>query len=133
MSKVILISGASSGMGKISAKDLIRAGHKVYCVARSVDKMKDLSELGGYVMKMDVTNEEDIENVIKEIIDREGKIDVLWNNAGYVLYGPVEELSMEKVQLQFEVNVYGVARLTKKVLPYMREQRKGLIINTSSM
>ncbi len=133
MSKVILISGASSGMGKISAKDLIRAGHKVYCVARSVDKIKDLSELGGYVMKMDVTNEEDIENVIKEIIDREGKIDVLWNNAGYVLYGPVEELSMEKVQLQFEVNVYGVARLTKKVLPYMREQRKGLIINTSSM
>lgn len=133
MKKVILITGASSGMGKTSAKDLIKAGHTVYCVARSVDKMADLAELGGHVMKMDVTNENDIENVVKEIIAKEGKIDVLWNNAGYGLYGPVEEVPMEKVQQQFEVNVYGVARLTKKVLPYMRERKNGLIINTSSM
>ncbi len=133
MTKVILITGASSGMGKLSAQDLINAGHKVYCVARSVDKMQDLALMGGQVMKMDVTNEEDIENVVKEIIAKEGRIDVLWNNAGYGLYGPVEELSMEKVKAQFEVNVYGVAALTKKVLPYMRKQNKGLIINTSSM
>lgn len=133
MSKVILVTGASSGMGKTSAEDLIKAGHKVYCLARNVEKMKDLAKLSGHVMKMDVTDEEDVENVVKEIIAKEGKIDVLWNNAGYGLYGPVEELSMEKIKMQFEVNVYGVARLTKKVLPYMREQRKGLIINTSSM
>ena len=125
MTKVILITGASSGMGKLSAQDLINAGHKVYCVARSVDKMQDLALIGGKVMKMDVTNEEDIENVVKEIIAKEERIDVLWNNAGYGLYGPVEE--------QFEVNVYGVAALTKKVLPYIRKQNKGLIINTSSM
>lgn len=131
--KVILITGASSGMGKLSAQDLIKAGHIVYCVARSVDKMQDLATAGGHVLKMDVTNEADIEAVVKQVADEQGRIDVLWNNAGYGLYGPVEELSMDKVQRQFEVNVYGVARLTQKVLPYMRAQKEGLIINTSSM
>ncbi|EHJ53364.1 oxidoreductase [Streptococcus macacae] len=131
--KVILVTGASSGMGKLSAQDLIKAGHIVYCVARSVDKMKDLEQIGGHVMKMDVTNEADIEAVVAKVIKEQGRIDVLWNNAGYGLYGPVEDLSMEKVQQQFEVNVYGVARLTKAVLPYMREKREGLILNTSSM
>lgn len=131
--KVILVTGASSGMGKISAQDLIKAGHTVYAVARSVDKMKDLEALGGHVMKMDVTNEADIEAVVAKVIAEQGRIDVLWNNAGYGLYGPVEDLPMDKVQQQFEVNVYGVARLTKAVLPYMREKREGLIINTSSM
>lgn len=131
--KVILITGASSGMGKISAQDLIKAGHIVYCVARSIEKMKDLEALGGHILKMDVTKETDIETVVKKIITEQGRIDVLWNNAGYGLYGPVEELAMDKVQQQFEVNVYGVARLTQKVLPYMREKRSGLIINTSSM
>ncbi|WP_153059146.1 SDR family NAD(P)-dependent oxidoreductase, partial [Streptococcus suis] len=89
-----------------------------------------LAQLGGHVLKMDVTNEADIEAVVKQIIAEQGRIDVLWNNAGYGLYGPVEELSMDKVQQQFEVNVYGVARLTQKVLPYMRAKREGLIINT---
>ncbi len=131
--KVILVTGASSGMGKMSAQDLIKAGHIVYCVARSVDKIQDLAQLGGHVLKMDVTNEADIEAVVKQIIAEQYRIDVLWNNAGYGLYGPVEELSMDKVQQQFEVNVYGVARLTQKVLPYMRAKREGLIINTSSM
>ena len=131
--KVILVTGASSGMGKLSAQDLIKAGHTVYAVARSVDKMKDLEALGGHIMKMDVTNEEDIEKVVAQVIAEQGRIDVLWNNAGYGLYGPVEDVSMEKAQQQFEVNVYGVARLTKKVLPYMRAQKEGLIINTSSM
>lgn len=131
--KVILITGASSGMGKITAEDLIKAGHSVYCVARRVDKMQDLAELGGHVLQMDVTNEADIERVVQQVINEQGRIDVLWNNAGYGLYGPVEELTMDQVQRQFEVNVYGVARLTQKVLPYMRKQRDGLIINTSSM
>ncbi|MBM7635496.1 MULTISPECIES: oxidoreductase [Streptococcus] len=131
--KVILITGASSGMGKISAQDLIKAGHIVYCVARSVDKMQDLAQLGGHVMKMDVTNEADIESVVAKVMAEQGRIDVLWNNAGYGLYGPVEELSMEQVQAQFEVNVYGVARLTKAVLPHMRAKKAGLIINTTSM
>ncbi len=120
-------------MGKITAAGLIKAGHIVYCVTSSVDKMKNLAELGGHVMRMDVTNEDDIEKVIKAIVEEQGRIDVLWNNVGYGLYGPVEEMPMEHVQMQFEVNVYGVARLTQKVLPYMRKQNDGLIINTSSM
>ena len=89
--KVILVTGASSGMGKLSAQDLIKAGHTVYAVARSVDKMKDLEALGGHIMKMDVTNEEDIEKVVAQVIAEQGRIDVLWNNAGYGLYGPVED------------------------------------------
>ncbi|MGC4387179.1 SDR family NAD(P)-dependent oxidoreductase, partial [Streptococcus suis] len=90
--KVILITGASSGMGKITAEDLIKAGHSVYCVARRVDKMQDLAELGGHVLQMDVTNEADIERVVQQVINEQGRNDVLWNNAGYGLNGPVEEL-----------------------------------------
>ena len=90
--KIILVTGASSGMGKLSAQDLIKAGHTVYAVARSVDKMKDLEALGAHIMKMDVTNEEDIEKVVAKVIEEQGRIDVLWNNAGYGLYGPVESL-----------------------------------------
>lgn len=131
--KVILITGASSGMGKVTAQDLIKAGHIVYAVARRVEQMQDLAELGGYVLKLDVTQEAEIQTVVEQIIAEQGRIDVLWNNAGYGLYGPVEDLGMDKVQDQFEVNVFGVARLTKQVLPYMRERKEGLIINTSSM
>ena len=90
-------------MGKLSAQDLIKASHTVYAVyavARSIDKMKDLKALGGHIMKMDVTNEEDIEKVVMKVIEEQGRIDVLWNNAGYGLYGPVEDLSMEKAQQQ---------------------------------
>ena len=96
--KVILVTGVSSGMGKLSAQDLIKASHTVY--ARSIDKMKDLKAMGGHIMKMDVTNEEDIEKVVMKVIEEQGRIDVLWNNAGYGLYGPVEDLSMEKAQQQ---------------------------------
>ena len=98
--KVILVTGVSSGMGKLSAQDLIKASLTVYAVARSIDKMKDLKALGGHIMKMDVTNEEDIEKVVMKVIEEQGRIDVLWNNAGYGLYGPVEDLSMEKAQQQ---------------------------------
>lgn len=131
--KVILITGASSGMGKTTAQDLIKAGYTVYCTARNVDKMQDLAELGGHVLKMDVTDEADIENAVNQIITEQGCIDVLWNNAGYGLYGAVEEVPMDKARMQFDVNVFGVASVTQKVLPHMREKNNGLIINTSSI
>lgn len=133
MKKVILITGASSGMGKETAKLLIQYGHKVYTLARRMDPMQDLKTMGGYPMQMDVTNEADIQQVVDTIISAEGKIDVLWNNAGYGLYGAVEDVPLEEARKQFEVNLFGLAAITKKVLPYMRKLNTGTIINTSSM
>ncbi len=133
MKKIILIIGASSGMGKETAKKLIREGHTVYTVARRIDQMQDLKALGGYPMQMDVTSENDIRKVINTIIKEEGKIDVLWNNAGYGLYGSVEDVSLAEARKQMEVNVFGIAAVSQMVVPYMRKAKSGLIINTSSM
>jgi short-subunit dehydrogenase len=130
---VILITGASSGMGKTTAQELIKSGHKVYCAARSINKMKDLENASGKILEMDVSKEESISAGVETLIRSEGKIDVLWNNAGYGLYGPVEEVGLDKARYQFEVNLFGLAALTQQVLPHMRKQKSGLIINTSSM
>lgn len=131
--KVILITGASSGMGKETAKVLIQQGHTVYTVARRIDQMQELKILDGHPIQMDVTIERDIQNVVDTIIQKEGKIDVLWNNAGYGLYGSVEDIPIEEARKQFEVNLFGLAAITQKVLPYMRQANTGTIINTSSM
>lgn len=120
-------------MGKETAKKLIREGHTVYTAARRADQMEDLRVLGGYPLQMDVTNEADIENVVNTIIRKEGKIDVLWNNAGYGLYGSVEDVSLAEARRQMEVNVFGLAAVTQQVVPHMRRAKSGLIINTSSM
>ena len=131
--KVILITGASSGMGKETAKALIQEGHTVYTVARRIDEMQDLKMLGGHPIQMDVTKESDIQHVVDTIIERSGKIDVLWNNAGYGLYGSVEDVPVFEARQQFEVNLFGLASITQKVLPFMRKANSGTIINTSSM
>lgn len=133
MNKVILITGASSGMGKETAIKLINEGHTVYAVARRIDEMEDLKMLGGHPLKMDVTKDEEIQQVINTILQNEGKIDVLWNNAGYGLYGSVEDVPLEDARKQFEVNVFGLAAITQKVVPHMRKEKHGTIINTSSM
>lgn len=133
MEKVILITGASSGMGKITAIDLIKKGYIVYGASRDVENMKDLQELGGHILNMDVTKDEEIRSGVEKIISEQGKIDVLWNNAGYGLYGSVEETSIEDAKSQFEVNLFGLAKLTQLAIPYMRKQKSGIIINTSSM
>ena len=133
MKKVILITGASSGMGKETAKKLIQQGHTVYTVARRIEQMQDLKALGGHPIQMDVTNETDIDKVVDTIFKNEGKIDVLWNNAGYGLYGSVEDVSLTEARKQMEVNVFGMAAMTQKVVPHMRKVKNGLIINTSSM
>lgn len=133
MKKVILITGASSGMGKAAAEQLIREGHTVYGVARRVDQMRDLEALGGKAKALDVTNEADIRRVVEEILKAEGRIDVLWNNAGYGLYGSVEDVPLDEARRQFEVNLFGLAAVTQAVVPHMRAAKKGTIINTSSM
>ena len=133
MKKVILITGASSGMGKEAAKKLIREGHTVYAVARRIDQMQDLKSLGGFPLQMDVTNEGDIQRVVDAVLHKEGRIDVLWNNAGYGLYGAVEDIPLAEARKEMEVNVFGIAAMTQKVVPFMRAAKSGLIINTSSM
>ncbi len=131
--KVVLITGASSGIGKATALRLLQDGHIVYGAARRVKKMQDIEMIGGHAIEMDITKEEDIKNTVDIIIEKEGRIDVLFNNAGYGLYGPVEEVFMDDVRNQFEVNLFGLARLTQLVLPHMRAQGNGTIINTSSV
>lgn len=131
--KVIVITGASSGIGKATALQLTKEGHKVYGLARRQSEMQDLEALGGVAMELDVTEEEKIAATIQTIIQQEGKIDVLWNNAGYGLYGAVEDIPTAEARRQFEVNLFGLANVTKAVLPQMRKQGNGLIINTSSM
>jgi len=131
--KIILITGASSGIGKETALHLIKEGHTVYGAARRVDQMQDLSQAGGHAIRMDVTSEEEVKACVKQIIAQHGHIDVLINNAGYGLYGAVEDVAIADAQRQFEVNIFGLASVTKEVLPQMRARQSGKIINISSM
>lgn len=133
MKKVIVITGASSGMGKAAAIRLIKEGHIVYGLARRVENMAEIEVLGGRALQLDVTNQVQLKEVVGKIIHEQGKIDVLWNNAGYSVMGAVEDVSLEDARQQFEVNLFGVAAMTKAVLPYMREQGFGTIIVTSSV
>lgn len=131
--KTALVTGASSGMGKAIAKRLIQDGYQVYVAARSVDKMSDLSELGAHTLRMDVSKDEEIVAGVDTILAQTGGVDVLVNNAGFGLYGPVEEISIDEARYQFEVNVFGAARLTQLLLPSMRAKHSGYIVNITSM
>lgn len=131
--KVILITGASSGMGKDAALRLIREGHCVYGAARRIDQMKDLTDAGGHALALDVANVDSIKGAVAQAVDEHGRIDKLWNNAGYAVTGAVEDVSYVDAKRQFEVNLFGLAEVTKAVLPHMRRQGSGIIINTSSV
>lgn len=130
---VVLITGASAGMGKATAELLLEKGYIVYGAARRVDKMKDLEVKGAKVLAMDVTDEKSMIDGVNQIIEEQGRIDVLFNNAGYGSYGAVEDVPLDEAKRQFEVNLFGLSRLTQLVLPHMRKQRSGKIINNSSM
>lgn len=133
MKKVILITGASAGIGKDTAKLLAKEGHIVYGAARRVDKMQELVQYGVRLLAMDVTDDASMIKGVNEIIAAEKRIDVLVNNAGYGSYGAVEDVPLDEARYQFEVNVFGLARLIQLVLPHMRSQKSGRIINVSSM
>ncbi len=133
MKKVILVTGASSGIGKATALQLIEEGHIVYGAARRRSKMQDLVDAGGKVLEMDVTDHEQVKRQIADLIAEEGRIDTLVNNAGFAIWGPVEETSYENARRQFEVNIFGLAEVTKAVIPTMRRQNSGKIINISSI
>ena len=128
-----LVTGASSGIGEATALRLAKAGFTVYAVARRVDRMSGLADAGIHVLKMDVTDDKSMVGGIEQIVADTGRIDVLVNNAGYGSYGAVEDVPMAEAKYQFDVNVFGLARLTQLVLPHMRAQRSGRIINISSI
>ncbi|MBO4226456.1 oxidoreductase [Bradyrhizobium neotropicale] len=131
--KTALVTGASSGMGKEIAKRLIKDGFQVYVAARHIDKMDDLVELGARALRMDISKEVEIKAAVDTILSEVNGVDVLVNNAGFGLYGPVEDVSIEEARYQFEVNLFGAARLTQLLLPKMREKCAGTIINITSM
>jgi short-subunit dehydrogenase len=133
MKQVAIITGASSGMGKSTANILHDQGFIVYGAARRVDKMKDLEERNMKIISLDLTSEDSMVNAVNSILENEGRIDILINNAGYGSYGSVEEIDLEEARRQFEVNIFGLARITQLVIPTMREQRSGRIVNISSM
>lgn len=131
--KTALVTGASSGMGKETAKRLLQEGMTVYVAARRVAQMQDLVQLGAIALPMDISKDEDIVAAVQTITTRHGGVDVLVNNAGFGLYGSVEETALSDARYQFEVNLFGLARLTQLLLPAMRAKGAGRIINLSSM
>lgn len=131
--KVVIITGASSGIGYESAKLLAQSGYKVYGGARRVDRMEDLKQYGVVPLSLDVTDQASAEAAVKTVMDAEGRIDVLFNNAGYGSYGAIETVPLEEAQKQIDVNVMGVARMSQLVAPIMRAQKSGRIIITSSV
>ena len=131
--QVILLTGASSGIGYDTAIALAKQGHKVYAAARRVERMEPLRQYGITPLRMDVTDEQSMQQGVQTILSNEGRIDVLINNAGYGYFGAIENVPMDDARNQLEVNIFGLARLCQLVLPTMRAQHSGRIINTSSV
>ena len=130
---VALITGASSGMGKDFALRLLAEGYEVYGAARRTDLMATIQSAGGVALAMDVTSDASLVAAVDQIIREQGRIDVLINSAGYGQMGAVEDVTMEDARRQMDVNLFGLARLTQLILPHMRAQRSGKIINISSI
>lgn len=133
MSSTVLITGCSSGIGNATARAFVEAGWEVYATAPDPSALADLEAAGCHTAKLDVTDPGDAEVVAERIVGEQGRIDCLVNNAGYGQLGPLEELSTELLREQFEVNCFGAHRIARAVLPHMREQGSGLIVNTSSV
>jgi len=133
MKKIALVTGASSGIGKETVNLLLKEGFTVYGAARRLDKLEELKSSGAKIISLDVTDENSMKNAVETIIKAEGKIDILVNNAGYGSYGALEEVPIEEAKRQFEVNVFGLIRLSQLVLPSMKKNGYGKIINISSM
>jgi NAD(P)-dependent dehydrogenase (short-subunit alcohol dehydrogenase family) len=131
--KVVLITGCSSGIGEASARRLNRAGHTVYASARRPETLAGLAADGCRTLPLDVTDEDSMVAAVRRVEQEQGRLDVLVNNAGYGLYGPIEQLSTAELRRQFETNVFGPVRLCQLVLPGMRTRRSGRIVNVSSM
>jgi NAD(P)-dependent dehydrogenase (short-subunit alcohol dehydrogenase family) len=133
VSKAVLITGCSSGIGRATAERLVDVGWKVYATARDVESIAPLEGRGCRLLSLDVTDEDSMRRAVDEVEQRERAVGVLVNNAGYSQSGAVEAVPMEKVRSQFETNVFGLVRMCQLVLPGMRRQGYGRIVNISSM
>lgn len=131
--KTVLITGASSGIGKTTAIFLAQNGYNVYATARRVERMEELRTLGIKPLFLDVTKEEGLVACVEQILAEAGRIDILINNAGSGYYGALEDMPMSDAKCQFDVNVFSAARLMQLVLPAMRANKFGKIVNISSI
>mgnify|MGYP005844834791 CR=1 FL=1 len=135
-SLVWFVTGCSSGLGRALCERLLESGARVVCTARNTSTIADLRERHGeraIILPLDVTDPASVQSAVQRALDRAGRIDVVVNNAGYGLVGALEEVDEDSVKAAFDANVYGVYRVTRAVLPHMRERRSGHILNVSSM
>lgn len=132
-SRAVLITGCSTGIGRAAAERLVAKGWPVYATARRLETIKDLADAGCHTLALDVCDDASMEAAVREVEQAEGAVFALVNNAGYGQEGAVEEVPMEDVRRVFETNVFGLSRLTQLVLPGMRKQGAGRIVNVSSM
>jgi NAD(P)-dependent dehydrogenase (short-subunit alcohol dehydrogenase family) len=131
--KVAVVTGASAGIGEATVKRLIEQGYTTYAAARRLERMANLEKLGATLLPLDLTDDSSIVQAAERIRTEHSRIDVLVNNAGYGSYGAVEGVPLDAARRQFEVNVFGLARLVQVVTPLMRQQRSGKILNVSSV
>jgi NAD(P)-dependent dehydrogenase (short-subunit alcohol dehydrogenase family) len=133
VSKAVLITGCSTGIGRAAAEHLAANGWTVYATARRPESIEDLKEKGCRTLALDVTDEESMRAAVTQVEEAEGAVGVLVNNAGYSQSGAVESVNLDDVRRQFETNVFGLIRMCQLVLPGMRRQGWGRIVNISSM
>jgi short-subunit dehydrogenase len=133
MAKTVLVTGASAGIGKATAILLAQNGYNVYGAARRIERMQDLKSYGIKPIALDVTVDESVIACVEQIFKEAGSIDILINNAGFGSYGAIEDVNMQDAKYQLDVNVFGAMRLTQLVLPKMRQNRYGKIVNISSV
>jgi NAD(P)-dependent dehydrogenase (short-subunit alcohol dehydrogenase family) len=131
--KAAFVTGASAGIGEATARALLAAGYRVFAGARRLDRMAGLAAAGATLLKLDLTDDVSIVAAVNTIKNEAGRIDVLVNNAGYGSYGALEDVPVDEGRRQFEVNAFGLARLCQLVLPMMRAQRSGKIVNVTSI
>ncbi|MBB6646477.1 SDR family NAD(P)-dependent oxidoreductase [Halobellus ruber] len=130
--KTVLITGCSSGIGRATALAFLEEDWVVYATARNPADIETLGEAGCRIATLDVTDPDDVGRVVERVVDEEGHLSCLVNNAGYAQFGPVEDVPTEKVHRQFDVNLYGPHRLLRAALPQMRDQEEGTVVNVSS-
>lgn len=133
ISRSVLVTGCSSGIGRATAERLARSGWTVYASARRLEAIASLEEAGCRLLQLDVTDEESLRAAVEEVERAEGAVGVLVNNAGYSQSGAVESVPLDEARRQLETNVFGLVRLTQLVLPGMRRQGWGRVVNVSSM